>query len=362
MKKLLSAGGSTGRASDSFGIGWSTSAVSCLAVCVALLAPASARAESISGALAKAYSFSPDLNQQRAATRANDESVPQATAGFRPTVTGSVQASELRTETMFRGTSNETKTFPRTAQISVQQTLYNGNRTANGVRRAESAVLQSRENLRQSEQTILANAAQAYMNVLRDTALLKLQQNNVEVLQQQLKQTQDRFQVGEVTRTDVAQSEAALALGQANSFTAQSTLQNSLAVYRQLVGVPPRNLDPARPLEGLLPKSLQDAISLSQSEHPAIQAALHSVDAAALAVKVQEGALYPTVSVQGTFGQSRDISTSSLGLKSTSAQATANLSVPIYDGGSTSRPGALTRTPSSSSSPSNRRFAPTRSR
>ena len=335
MKKLLSAGGSTGRASDSFGIGWSTSAVSCLAVCVALLAPASARAESISGALAKAYSFSPDLNQQRAATRANDESVPQATAGFRPTVTGSVQASELRTETMFRGTSGETKTFPRTAQISVQQTLYNGNRTANGVRRAESAVLQSRENLRQSEQTILANAAQAYMNVLRDTALLKLQQNNVEVLQQQLKQTQDRFQVGEVTRTDVAQSEAALALGQANSFTAQSTLQNSLAVYRQLVGVPPRNLDPARPLEGLLPKSLQDAISLSQSEHPAIQAALHSVDAAALAVKVQEGALYPTVSVQGTFGQSRDISTSSLGLKSTSAQATANLSVPIYDGGST---------------------------
>jgi outer membrane protein len=133
----------------------------------------------------------------------------------------------------------------------------------------------------------------------------------------------------------VAQSEAALALGQANSFTAQSTLQNSLAAYRQLIGVPPRSLEPARPLEGLLPKSLQDAINYSQAEHPAIQTALHAVDVAALAVKVQEGALYPTLSVQGSASQSRDASTSNLGLKQTSLQATANLSVPIYDGGLT---------------------------
>ncbi len=311
--------------------------VSRLSLCVAILAvsAASSHAESISGALSRAYSFSPDLNQQRAATRATDEGVPQATAGWRPNVNASVQAADTYVQFERFGTTTDSRTFPRSASLTVTQTLYNGNRTANTVRRAESAVLQSREALRLSEQNILGNAASAYMNVLRDTALLKLQQNNVEVLQQQLKQTQDRFQVGEVTRTDVAQAEAALALGQANSFTSQSNLQNSLAVYRQLIGVPPRNLEPARPLEGLLPKSLQDALTFSLSEHPSIQSALHAVDVAALAVKVQEGALYPTLSVQGSVSQARDSSTTSLGLKQTSATALANLSVPLYDGGAT---------------------------
>jgi outer membrane protein len=309
------------------------SAVSFLAICIAVLSPVGVRAESISGALAKAYSFSPDLNQQRAATRATDENVPAATAGFRPMVSASGQAGISRTELESHGQSAAQNTLPRTAALTVTQTLYNGNRTANGLRRAESQVFQSRENLRLSEQSILGNAAQAYMNVLRDTALLKLQQNNVEVLQQQLKQTQDRFQVGEVTRTDVAQAEAALAQGQANSFTSQSNLQTSLAVYRQLIGEPPRNLEPARPLEGLLPKSLQNAVALSQAEHPSIQAALHAVDAAALQVKIQEGTLYPTLSVQGSLSQSRDASSSNAGVSATTATALANLSVPIYDGG-----------------------------
>jgi outer membrane protein len=172
--------------------------------------------------------------------------------------------------------------------------------------------------------------------VLRDTALLNLQQNNVDVLQQQLKQTEDRFQVGEVTQTDVAQAQAALALGQAQAFTARSQLQISLAVYRQLIGEQPRNLEPARPVDSLLPKTLDEAIGISQKEHPQIQAALHAVDVAALAVTIQEGALLPTLSVTGSAAAARDpVSSGTANQRSEIYSAIATLSVPIYEGGVT---------------------------
>ncbi len=297
---------------------------------------AGAQAETMSGALAKAYSFSPDLGQQRAATRAADEGVPRATAGFRPTVTGTATTGSAWTynnNNLSRTAPvSENTTFPRSAAVTATQTLYNGNRTLNGVRQAESTMFGSRETLRQSEQTVLNAAATAYMNVLRDTALLRLQENNTEVVTQQLKQTKDRFQVGEVTRTDVAQSEAALALSNANAFTARSNLQNSLAVYRQLIGEQPKNLSPARPLDSLVPRSLNEAIGKSQVEHPQIQAALHAVDAAALTVKVQEGALYPTLSVQGTYSQTWDTANVPHN-KTTTLSAIGNLTIPIYDGG-----------------------------
>ena len=310
--------------------------VSHAVLCLVFLASFScaAHSETISGALTKAYTFSPDLGGQRAATRAADEGVPRATAGYRPTVTATGSAGKTNTfsENDNRNTHAFTRTFPRTAGITATQTLYNGNRTLNGVRQAESGVLQSRENLRQSEQTVLNAAATAYMNVLRDTALLRLQDNNTEVVTQQLKQTRDRFQVGEVTRTDVAQSEAALALSNANSFTARSNLQNSLAVYRQLIGEQPKNLSPARPLDSLVPKTLNDAVGISQVEHPQVQAALHAVDVAVLAVKVQEGTLYPTVTVQGSVLNTWDANATPHN-KTLSVSAIGNLSIPLYDGG-----------------------------
>lgn len=295
-----------------------------------------ASAESISGALAKAYGFSPDLGQQRAATRAADEGIPRATAGWRPTVTATGTTGIAQTVTsnpLSKSTPyTDYNTYPRTVNLGVAQTVYNGNRTANTVRQAESTVFQSRETLRLSELNILNAAAAAYMNVLRDTALLALQTSNIEVLQQQLKQTKDRFQVGEVTRTDVAQAEAALANGQAQAFAARSNLQNSLGVYRQLIGEAPKNLSPAKPVEALLPRSLEQAIATAQSEHPSIQAALHAVDAAALNVKVQEGALYPTLSVQGNITKTWD-SNSTPHNEVIAMSAVGSLSVPIYDGG-----------------------------
>ena len=294
------------------------------------------RAETLQGALSKAYGFSPDLGQQRAATRAADEGVPRATAGYRPTVTGTATLGSSWSYNVNNLSKSapltENTVFNRSAQLAVTQTLYNGNRTLNGVRQAESTVLQSRETLRQSEQTVINAAAVAYMNVLRDTALLRLQENNTEVVAQQLKQTKDRFQVGEVTRTDVAQSEAAVALSNANAFTARSNLQNSLAVYRQLMGEQPKNLSPAKPVDNLIPKKVDEAIALALAEHPLIQAALHAVDASQLNVKVQEGTLYPTLSVTASYGQTWDTNNAPHS-KTTTAAAIGTLSIPIYDGG-----------------------------
>ncbi len=305
-----------------------------VASCIALSQPVSA--ESISGALARAYGSNPDLNAQRASGRATDESLPTALSGYRPTVTGTSDAGMNSLETASGTTSPTRVTQPRGFGLSVTQNLWNGNRTANGVSRAEAQILQARENIRLSEQNILSSAASSYMNVLRDTAIMNLRRNNVEVLEQQLRQTRDRFQVGEVTRTDVAQSEASLAQGQADAFTAQSTLQTSVATFRQVIGIEPSNLQPARPLDKLVPANLNSAIALSETEHPAILAARHNVDAAALNVKVVTGQLYPTLGVTGSVSRRFDVSSSSAGanrVDTLGASVVTSLSVPIYEGG-----------------------------
>ena len=170
------------------------------------------------------------------------------------------------------------------------------------------------------------------MDVLRDTAVLDLRASNIKVLEEQLRQTQDRFKVGEVTRTDVAQAEAGLAGSRADYYTAQSNLQNSIASFRQVVGLQPTRLEAAKPLERGLPPTLAAAIAISQVEHPSVQSALHQVDAAALQVKVAEGALYPTVSVNGSVAQSYDVNNVP-GVSALVGTVTGSVSIPIYQGG-----------------------------
>jgi outer membrane protein len=294
-----------------------------------------ALAETLPGALAKAYMGNPDLNQQRASVRATDENVPRQMSGWRPRVTATADAGALRSETdRFPNPAQNigVSSYPRGFGVSIQQNLWNGNRTVNGVRQAESGVLAARETLRNTEQTVLQNAVTSYMNVLRDTAILNLRRNNIEVLEQQVRQTRDRFSVGEVTRTDVAQVEAQLAGARAEAFTAQSNLQTSLANYRQVVGEQPKSLAPAQPIEKALPKSVAAAVSTSQTEHPLIQAAMHNVDSAQLNVKVVEGELYPTFGVTGTVSKRWDPS-NTVGAQSTSASIVGTLTVPIYEGG-----------------------------
>jgi outer membrane protein len=296
------------------------------------------RAETVGGALVKAYFNNPDINQQRAAVRASDENIPKATAGYRPTVSAEADAGIQQTWAGLpaaAGGNQSVFSRPRGYGLTVNQTLWNGERTFNSVRQAESGVMAARETLRNTEQNVLLDGVTDYMNVLRDTAILGLDRNNVEVLQEQLRQTKDRFAVGEVTRTDVAQAEASLAGAQATALSAQSTLQTSIANYRQVIGEEPKNLAPVKALDKPLPKSLVQAIAISQVEHPAIVGSLHGVDAAALNIKVIEGALYPTVGLSGQVAQRFDTVGFPLPNNTMTASLVAQLNIPIYDGGST---------------------------
>lgn len=316
-------------------LAWKTGVVGGLSfAAAALCAFEPAAAETISGALAKAYHTNPQLNVQRANNRVANENIPRATSGYRPTITANADAGLQNNDSIRPGAGFRTQvdTLPRGYGVTIQQNIWNGNRTINTVRQAESQVMLSREQLRSVEGTVLANGAIAYMNVLRDTAILNLRNNNVRVLEQQLKQTQDRFQVGEVTRTDVAQAEAALAVGRSDAFVAQSNLLNSIAVYRQIIGDQPKSLSPARPLDRLIPKARNTAVQNALREHPDIIAALHNADAAALAVKVSEGALLPTVNVQGNVQQRFDLQNVA-GTRARTASIIGQLSVPLYDGG-----------------------------
>jgi outer membrane protein len=279
-----------------------------------------ADAETISGALSKAYFNNPDINQQRAAVRASDENVPKANAGFLPNISAEADAGyadiDLQATGLGSGVAGNTSTRPRGAGVTVTQDLWNGNRTINSLRQAESGVMAAREQLRLTEQSVLLDGVTHYMDVLRDTAILSLTRNNVDVLKEQLRQTNDRFTVGEVTRTDVAQARVSLAGAEAAALTAQSNLQTSIANYRQTMGDEPKNLSPVRPLTKSLP------------------AALHGVDVAALNIKIIEGALYPSFGVTGTASQKYDLNFVP-GTRAFEGTVVAQLNIPIYDGGAT---------------------------
>ena len=308
------------------------------ALVLALLSAGPSLAESIESALVKAYLGNQDINTQRAAVRVSDEGVPKARAGYFPTVAASADAGLQQSDSIavggLPGVENSTFTKPRGYGLTVQETIFNGNRTSNSVKSAESSVLAAREQLRYTEQVVLMSGVQYYMDVMRDMAILGLDNNNVEVLREQLRQTTDRFNVGEVTKTDVAQSQSALAGAQATAFTAQSTLQASMANFRQVIGVNPTNLAPVRPIVKPLPKTVTQAIAISLVEHPAITALLHGVDVAALNVKIQEGALYPTVGLTGSVSKRFDVSALP-GSQSITASVIGSVNIPIWDGGQT---------------------------
>jgi outer membrane protein len=302
--------------------------------------PTATLADTIEAALVRAYQNNPQLNAQRAAVRATDENVPQALSGYRPRValTGSV-GYQYRDSSFNQGGS-PTATVrtevhganpPRSAGLTVSQTLYNGNVTANKTRAAESQVSGAREALRVLEQTVLLSAATIYMDYLRDAVIVEVQRSNVRVLEETLKQTRDRFFNGEVTRTDVAQSEAQLAAGKTQLLAAEANLVTTRANFRRIIGNEPEALAPGSPVDRFMPATLPGAVELSLIENPNVTAAMYGIDVNFLQVKVNEGALLPTVTMQASVQQSYEQSLQTY--RSFGASAIAQLSVPIYQGG-----------------------------
>src|SRR5436190_923266 len=311
-------------------------AVCAAAIAAVLAIPLTAQAETLESALAQAYRNNPTLNAQRAALRATDEAVPQALSNYRPRVTGSWDNGYQHFESISTTGGQFTKTniniSPRGGTVGLVQPLFNGFRAGNLTRQAEAAVLAGRETLRNAEQTTLLDAATAYMNVLPDTAILDLQRRNVQVLQEQLKQARDRFNVGEVTRTDVAQAEARLAQSQSQVLAAEANLKSSQATYRRVIGAEPVNLRPGMPVDRLSPRSLEASIDVGRTVHPTVAAAQYTVDAAQFAVKSAEGSLYPTVTLEGAVVRRWDVQpgvTDQL-----TGTVLGRVAVPIYQGGS----------------------------
>ncbi len=319
--------------------------IAAILVGIALVAaaPHQAAAETIEAALARAYRNNPQLNAQRAIVRQTDENVPQALSGYRPTVSANATVGRQYTDIkqvipptpplLPSGASfmDRGLTTPHSVGGTVSETLLNGEQTANKVRAAESQVFAARETLRVMEESVLLSAATVYMDMSRDSANLEVQQNNVRVLQRTLQDTRNRFAAGQVTSTDVAQSEAQLAAGDASLHAAESTLLTTRANYRRIIGVEPENLAPASSVDRLAPSTLNAAIAVGIAENPSITAALYGVDVAQLQVKIAEGALWPTLT--GQYNVQQQIFPQITTPKQYTDTVTLNLSVPLYQGG-----------------------------
>lgn len=303
-------------------------AVSAAAVLVAAFAPAPAFALTLDEALASAYEYSPRIDAERARLRATDEEVPIAKSGYRPDIGASADLGYRNTTTR-PGGSDDRK--PRGYGVSLTQPIFRGFQVTNAVSQAESIVRAGRETLRTVEQEILAEAVTSFMDVVRDQAIVRLNENNLKVLSEELKATQDRFAVGEVTRTDVAQSEARRADAVAQLDQARANLQTSRAAFERTVGQPANNLVEPSLKVAMLPSSQQDAVSIATQENPNVVAALYNEQAARFNVDRIRGALLPQVQVEADYNNRFDESS---GIDETeTAQVVGRVTVPIYQQG-----------------------------
>lgn len=302
------------------------------------------KVDTLRNALLSAYTHNPQLNAHRVVVRQTDEMIPQALSGYKPSVSATASSGEEYTTTTSKTSGpgapatyakNPFVYSPNTAGITASQMLFDGFQTANKVRAAETSTSAARETLRVAEQTILQQAATSYMDLLRDGALLELNRRNVEVLQEQLRQTHDRFKVGEVTRTDVAQTETQLAQGRATVLNSEATYWRSYAAFRQSIGADPsEHLRPGSPVDSLTPTRLVDAIEIARARHPSVGVSQFGIDSAVLQVKITEGSLYPQASLQVGANQAWDTQPEQI-LSQFNGFVMAQVKVPIYNSGPT---------------------------
>jgi outer membrane protein len=300
-----------------------------------------AQSSTLQDALAAAYANNPTLQAARAQLRATDEGVPGALAGWRPQVTINMAAGPAQTRISspsvnpFTGQSqivSQTSHLNENAEsVTVTQPLYRGGKTRSSVNKAENLVMSQRATLLATEEQVFSDTVNAYVTVIQDQQLLALDQANEALLTKELQATNDRFRVGELTRTDVAQAEAALASATATRQTAEGTLQTARATYVQEVGEPPGKLVDPQPLK-LPNKTLEEAKALAGRNNPNVVSALFADAAARDAFDVAYSALLPQLSLQGAVSHTQN--QVEPGYAENAGTLLLNLSVPIYQGGS----------------------------
>lgn len=315
---------------------------------LSLILPAGgAGAQTFEDTLKMAYQSNPQLLAARARLRATDEGVALALSGWRPTITLSGDYGWRRTETDTDTTTGTTTTSssvtetstPARANLTIDQSIYRGGRTVAATRRAENTAKSERARLHNTEQQVLLNAVTSYMDVVRDVAIVDLNRNNIKVLTRQLEATRDRFRVGEVTRTDVAQGESRLARGNADLIRAEGSVVRSRATFGATVGQPPLNLQPVKPPADLT-TSENDTVDRARKSSPNVESARYTEAAARSRVREVAGELYPSLSVQGVAGINEtsttsdfDTGSSETDSSSVSTSVTARLTIPLYTAG-----------------------------
>jgi outer membrane protein len=338
-----------------------------IALCLLLLPALCARpvaAETLDEALANAYLINPVINSERARLRATDEQVAIAKSGFRPNISATGDAAFQNTDSDIASTrssgqvqkcdmatavkepafcaslaagqangdmSSDGITHPHGYAVQLSQPLFEGFQNLNALRQAKAVVQAGREGLRAVEQTTLLNAVTAYVDVVRDQAVVRLRQSNVDVLTEQLRQTKDRFNVGEVTRTDVAQAEARRSDAVTQLYAAQADLKSSRATYEQVIGHPPSNLIYPTTIVSLLPGQLDDAMTQADGQNPIILNAVYQEEASLYNVDQILGELLPQVTLDAQYQQRFDSSKVLKEQETTTVMGRVN--VPLYQGG-----------------------------
>ena len=292
-----------------------------------------AQAQTLRDALAYAYTSNPQLLAQRALLRATDEGVPQALANWRPTVTFSGSAGYQHSIFQPSGApSSAIDLTPESAGLSLIQPIYRGGRSEAQLREALDTVESTRAETLATETAVFQLVVTAYLNVVRDQTLVEVDRENEKVLREELKATEERFRVGEVTATDVAQAESALAQATATRIAAQGTLASDRAAFTHAVGRPPGRLLMPRERPAL-PATRKDALRLAALANPSVIAARFTELAARQQVGVVRGQLLPQISVVGTADRAFDQSSFFKNVWQNDFSVTAQMTMPLYEGG-----------------------------
>ena len=300
-----------------------------VAVCSVLALSPVVHAETLTQALSSAYANNPRLMSERARLRATDETLARAQSGYRPTINGVIDYTWKNTASKPAGADGTSLT--RSYSVNASQPIFSGGQVVSAVSEADANIRAEREVLRSVEQQVLQDAVTAYMDVIRDRATLDVQQKNVGVLQSELKQVKARFDVGEVTRTDVEQARASMSSAQASLEASRASLRSSSARYALVMGHTNDGLRDPAPPNKLLPRNLNDAVATAMASQPAVVQAAYLERASQNEIRRLTGQLLPQVTLNGQLSAVDESGAVSADVNS--ASVTGHVNVPIYEAG-----------------------------
>ena len=300
-----------------------------LSLLAATAVSGAAHAGTIFEAWNETYKSNPTLQAQRAYLRAIDENVAIAKSGYRPNIylNGSYTESNVSGDQDYDADNGS-------IAAKISQPIFSGFQTVNSVKAADSTVKAEQNNLYSVEQDVLLSASTAYLNVVRDEAIVNLQKNNEKLLKKRLDETIQRFNVGEVTRTDVSQARARYSQAQADRITSEGNLQASKAEYMKVIGSAPENLSYPEDIKKYLPASLDEAYNYAVDHNYTVKQAKNMLNAQTYNVAANNGALLPSVTLDGTASKStNDNSTYDGKVTTDNLEWGVNLRVPLYNSG-----------------------------